>query len=168
MSDSDTSEDSPCLSQESIAALLEHFASKSESLDKYSNENSLLKGNDLDENWVRIPSSSRKSFFLYPIHENLYFFQQLSQFWYDDVTATTLVEEVLDQIPTDGRVALIGCPSLFYFFRKSSDLIDGIIPILPIPSTILHCDINTNDYHRALCLPNTNLFKFLPVPLTIW
>lgn len=44
--------------------------------------------------------------------------QQLSQFWYDDDTAVKLSEEVCYQIPHSGKIALIGCPSLYYFIKK--------------------------------------------------
>lgn len=38
---------------------------------------------------------------------------QLSQFWYDDNTATSLAREALSAVNNSGRIACISCPTLF-------------------------------------------------------
>lgn len=42
----------------------------------------------------------------------------MSQFWYDDQTAEQLCSEALNEIENNGKIALIGCPSLYYFLKK--------------------------------------------------
>ena len=48
-------------------------------------------------------------------------FKQLSQFWYDDGTAEKLTDEIFSAIPKGGKIALIGCPSLYYFVKKRAN-----------------------------------------------
>lgn len=43
----------------------------------------------------------------------LAYFQQLSQFWYDDATTEKLVEIALKSVEPSGKIALISCPTLY-------------------------------------------------------
>jgi len=47
------------------------------------------------------------------------YLQQLSQFWYDDLTADKLTEEVLKAAGPEGKIALLSCPTLFSRIKKS-------------------------------------------------
>lgn len=43
---------------------------------------------------------------------------QLSQFWYDDKTADLLARECLRQLPDQGSVACISCPTVYFALRR--------------------------------------------------
>ncbi|XP_065218042.1 EEF1A lysine methyltransferase 1 [Planococcus citri] len=96
MTDEDDNDDMPCLSTEAMLALQEFMNEKQmqNNLSSDSNTDEPLKVNDIEENW------------------------QLSQFWYDDQTAEQLSSEALNEIENSGKIALIGCPSIYYFLKK--------------------------------------------------
>lgn len=48
-------------------------------------------------------------------------FQQLSQFWYDDKTIDTLVKGAIQSTESNGKIALISCPSLYNKLKKNCD-----------------------------------------------
>ncbi|XP_077977382.1 EEF1A lysine methyltransferase 1-like [Glandiceps talaboti] len=95
MSDSD--DDVPQLPADTLAALQEFYAVQAE---KEEQIKSMLAGNVvegtgvIDEDW------------------------QLSQFWYDEETATALAKEVLSVIGETGRVACLCCPTLYQKLRE--------------------------------------------------
>ncbi|XP_076625646.1 EEF1A lysine methyltransferase 1 isoform X2 [Colletes latitarsis] len=43
---------------------------------------------------------------------------QLSQFWYDDQTTDTLVKGAINSTETNGKIALISCPTLYSKLKK--------------------------------------------------
>ncbi|XP_076289872.1 EEF1A lysine methyltransferase 1 [Lasioglossum baleicum] len=43
---------------------------------------------------------------------------QLSQFWYDDNTTDTLVKGAINSTNSDGKIALISCPTLYSKLKK--------------------------------------------------
>ncbi|XP_003486580.1 EEF1A lysine methyltransferase 1 [Bombus impatiens] len=45
---------------------------------------------------------------------------QLSQFWYDDKTTDTLVKGAIQCTESDGKIALISCPTLYSKLKKTS------------------------------------------------
>lgn len=46
---------------------------------------------------------------------------QLSQFWYDDKTIDTLVKGAIQSTESNGKIALISCPSLYNKLKKNCD-----------------------------------------------
>ena len=46
-------------------------------------------------------------------------FQQLSQFWYDDVTIESLVNVALKEVGPDAKIALISCPTLYNKIKQN-------------------------------------------------
>ncbi|XP_067010570.2 EEF1A lysine methyltransferase 1 [Anabrus simplex] len=95
MSDSD--DDIPQLSAETLAALKEFYDQKfeKEEMLKAALENSeSIDDLEFDEDW------------------------QLSQFWYDDNTALALAKEAARAAGDTGSVALISCPTLFNKLKK--------------------------------------------------
>ncbi|KAJ2944673.1 hypothetical protein O0L34_g4031 [Tuta absoluta] len=85
-------DDAPALSAETFAALQEFYAEQAkreEIFQKLQAEDKLKENVLFDENW------------------------QLSQFWYDEATVTSLVKVIDRIVPDGGRVALVSCPTLF-------------------------------------------------------
>lgn len=55
------------------------------------------------------------------------YFQQLSQFWYDDATIKGLCHEVC-RITTEGnKIALISCPSLYKTMKQIAKNREGML-----------------------------------------
>ncbi|EFN78067.1 N(6)-adenine-specific DNA methyltransferase 2 [Harpegnathos saltator] len=97
MSDSD--DDRPRLSLDTLAALAEFLEEKEEQggfLTPISEENQITSF-IFDEDW------------------------QLSQFWYDDRTIEAFVKGALDLTPKNGKIALISCPTLYSKLKEESD-----------------------------------------------
>ncbi|PSN32513.1 EEF1A lysine methyltransferase 1 [Blattella germanica] len=98
MSESD--DDTLQLSTEALAALQEFYAQKAE---KEEQLRCILEGSqipikniDIDEDW------------------------QLSQFWYDDETAAYLSSEALRLAGSNGKIALVSCPTLYKTLKSQS------------------------------------------------
>lgn len=92
MADSD-GEDVPTLPADTLAILKQFQEEQIEKLKKLEssvpNQDAEADDIEIDEDW------------------------QLSQFWYDDHTASTLAKEALRCVGEKGRIALISCPTLY-------------------------------------------------------
>ncbi|CAH1971223.1 unnamed protein product [Acanthoscelides obtectus] len=93
----ESDDDVPQLSAETFSAL-QQFYQEQENREKQQDVNSLTGGDvPLDENW------------------------QLSQFWYDDATIDFLVNIALKSVGSDGKIALVSCPTLYKKMRQKAD-----------------------------------------------
>ncbi|XP_011173472.1 EEF1A lysine methyltransferase 1 [Solenopsis invicta] len=94
MSDSD--DDQPQLSSSTLAALQEFLKEKEEreNLLKRISEEDQVPDTPFDEDW------------------------QLSQFWYNDDTIEAFVQGALNSTPTNGRIALVSCPTLYSRLKR--------------------------------------------------
>ncbi|CAM4769375.1 unnamed protein product [Rotaria magnacalcarata] len=69
------------------------------------------------------------------IKDSIYFFidlrsfqiNQLSQFWYNNETATRLMNEVIAILPQNGKCACIACPTVWSLMRKEHPEMDNIL-----------------------------------------
>ncbi|CAF0956831.1 unnamed protein product [Rotaria magnacalcarata] len=52
---------------------------------------------------------------------------QLSQFWYNNETATRLMNEVIAILPQNGKCACIACPTVWSLMRKEHPEMDNIL-----------------------------------------
>lgn len=79
---------------------------------------------------------------------------QLSQFWYDDYTATLLAKEALFAVNNSGRIACISCPTL-YARLHSMNPADCAIVCLEFDQRFLHFGDSFvfYDYNEPVALP---------------
>ncbi|KAJ8977909.1 hypothetical protein NQ317_012410 [Molorchus minor] len=85
-------DDVPQLSAGTFTALVEFYKEQNERenrLKLVNSETSLNEDLNFDENW------------------------QLSQFWYDEETVDVLIKVALKSVGTNGKIALVSCPTLF-------------------------------------------------------
>lgn len=95
---SDNKDDIPQLSTEALSALQEFYMEQAQKEER----NCILSG---EENVLDIQ-----------IEEDW----QLSQFWYDDETATYLAREALRVTEQGGKIALVSCPTLYRKLKKEA------------------------------------------------
>ncbi|CAL8267274.1 unnamed protein product [Lota lota] len=81
----------------------------------------------------------------------------MSQFWYDDVTATRLAEEVIHEAGDGGRIACVSAPSVYQKLKqgvvKGSDRISAVLLEFDRRFAAYGDDFVFYDYNEPLALP---------------
>ncbi|KAA0715860.1 EEF1A lysine methyltransferase 1 [Triplophysa tibetana] len=105
---SDSEDDVPQLAAETLAALQEFYAESGRTGHKQdSDPTDKFSVGAMEEDW------------------------HMSQFWYNEETATRLAEEVLQQAGTDGRIACVSAPSVYQKLKQmESDRPDSASAVL--------------------------------------
>ncbi|KAB7498832.1 Protein-lysine N-methyltransferase n6amt2 [Armadillidium nasatum] len=94
MSDTETNDDPPQLSAETMKALLEFYEEQEEREQKLQEISEDRVPDTFEENW------------------------NMSQFWYSEETADALAKECLRVIEDEGKIACISCPTLYRSIKK--------------------------------------------------
>eukprot|EP00026_Physarum_polycephalum_P014100 Phypoly_transcript_14574.p1 GENE.Phypoly_transcript_14574~~Phypoly_transcript_14574.p1 ORF type:complete len:212 (+),score=48.73 Phypoly_transcript_14574:340-975(+) len=125
------SDDDLQLSSTTMAALQEFMA------EQLQRNQQLEQGTDFEEDW------------------------QLSQFWYDDNTADTIIDEILAHTKPGGKVACLSTPTIFRALKKRDNL--------PIDYDVFEYDKRFNvygdqfvfyDYNEPLEIPHSTKGKY--------
>ncbi|KAG8239302.1 hypothetical protein J437_LFUL018858 [Ladona fulva] len=129
MSDSD--DDIPKLSKETLAALNEFYAER---------EREVSEDNEINEDWVRL------------LIEIGAF--QLSQFWYDETTTEYLTDLVIKAAGPKGKIALLSCPTV-YPVIKSRTTTDETVYLFEYDERFSKYgdDFIAYDYNKPLNVP---------------
>ncbi|CAL8388865.1 EEF1A lysine methyltransferase 1 [Gadus morhua] len=81
----------------------------------------------------------------------------MSQFWYDDVTATRLAEEVIQEAGDGGRIACVSAPSVYQKLKQGvvegSDRISAVLLEYDRRFAAYGDDFLFYDYNHPLALP---------------
>ncbi|KAJ4705481.1 Protein-lysine N-methyltransferase [Melia azedarach] len=123
-------DDRPMLSSQALAALQEFLAEQNQTTE-----------NDTESHTVALVSEDWR----------------LSQFWYDDVTAETVAEEVVSLCrDSDSRVACIACPTLYAYLKKIGP---------DVSAKILEYDMRFEQYGSDFLFYDYNKPEDLPLEL---
>lgn len=134
MSDSD--DDQPQLSSDTLAALEEFLKEKEQNLLKCISDNYQVAHGLFDEDW------------------------QLSQFWYDDKTIEAFVKGALNSTPTNGKIALISCPTIYS--KLKADCGDRQVTLFEYDDRfkMFGTDFIQYDYNLPLNVPKDMIHEF--------
>lgn len=132
MSDSD--DDVPTLSAETMAALQEFY-------------------NDTISKDTPAPSSSSAMFAVGAVEEDW----GMSQFWYSDDTATSLAEELIREAGEGGRIACVSAPSVYQKLKQGavegSDRVSAVVLEYDRRFAVYGQEFVFYDYNEPLALP---------------
>ncbi|XP_029935924.1 EEF1A lysine methyltransferase 1 [Myripristis murdjan] len=131
MSDSD--DDVPTLSAETLAALQEFYSETRNGLSQDTNTSDKFCVGALEEDW------------------------RMSQFWYSDDTATRLAEEVIHEAGEGGRIACVSAPSVYQKLRQGvvhgSDRVSAVVLEYDRRFATYGHEFIFYDYNEPLSLP---------------
>ncbi|KAM4609138.1 EEF1A lysine methyltransferase 1 isoform 1-T2 [Polymixia lowei] len=131
MSDSD--DDVPALSAETLAALQEFYTETREALDKDLTSSERFDVGAVKEDW------------------------NMSQFWYSDDTATRLAEEVIREAGEGGRIACVSAPSVYQKLKQGvlegSDRVSAVVLEYDRRFAMYGTEFVFYDYNEPLSLP---------------
>lgn len=127
---SEHEDDLPCLSAETFAVLQEFYKEQEEKASSLSCDHE--ENIQFREDWVNTNFCMFQKFYLF-------FFQQLSQFWYNDSTINNLIKIALKAAGSSGKIALISCPSLYHKMKKVAINCEGMnkISVCAVPGVEL-------------------------------